>query len=134
MGRNVLRGVGAFKSVPYTAAMAIFGELETAVLNVLWAQEKPMRVRDVHEVLTRDRELAYTTVMTVLDRLAKKGLVDRDLVNRAWQYRAHNTQAEVLAAELGDLLARVPDGVRLDALARLAAMLGPHERAAVANR
>ena len=61
-------------------------------------------------------------------------LVDRDLVNRAWQYRAHNTQAEVLAAELGDLLARVPDGVRLDALARLAAMLGPHERAAVANR
>ena len=57
--------------------MAIFGELETAVLNVLWAQEKPMRVRDVHEVLTRDRELAYTTVMTVLDRLAKKHVVER---------------------------------------------------------
>ena len=110
------------------------GELEQRVMELLWASDEPRSVADVHAVLSAERELAYTTVMTVLDRLAKKGLVDRDLVNRAWQYRAHNTQAEVLAAELGDLLARVPDGVRLDALARLAAMLGPHERAAVANR
>ena len=103
-------------------------------MELLWASDEPRSGADVHAVLSAERELAYTTVMTVLDRLAKKGLVVRDLVNRAWQYRAHNTQAEVLAAELGDLLARVPDGVRLDALARLAAMLGPHERAAVANR
>ena len=103
-------------------------------MELLWASDEPRSVADVHAVLSAERELAYTTVMTVLDRLAKKGLVDRDLVNRAWQYRAPNTQAEVLAAELGDLLARVPDGVRLDAIARLAAMLGPHERAAVANR
>lgn len=114
--------------------MSYRGELEQRVMELLWAARAPMSVAEVHAKLTEERELAYTTVMTVLDRLAKKGLVDRDLVNRAWQYRAHNTQAEVLAAELGDLLARVPDGVRLDALARLAAMLGPHERAAVANR
>ena len=116
------------------AKMNRLGDLERSVMDHLWDADEPQTVRQVHDALSAYRELAYTTVMTVLDRLAKKGLVDRDLVNRAWQYRAHNTQAEVLAAELGDLLARVPDGVRLDALARLAAMLGPHERAAVANR
>ncbi|HMS36074.1 MAG TPA: BlaI/MecI/CopY family transcriptional regulator [Arachnia sp.] len=110
------------------------GELEQRVMELLWASDEPRSVADVHAILSAERELAYTTVMTVLDRLAKKGLVDRDLVNRAWQYRAHNTQAEGLAAELGELLSRVPEPVRLDALMRLAAMLAPHERAAVADR
>ncbi|WP_297109606.1 BlaI/MecI/CopY family transcriptional regulator [Tessaracoccus sp.] len=109
------------------------GELEQRVMELLWVSDEPRSVADVHAALSTERELAYTTVMTVLDRLAKKGLVDRELVNRAWQYRAHNTQAEVLAAEVVDLLSRVPDGVRLDALARLAATLSPHERAAVST-
>ena len=141
MGLNVLLCVVKRQPVaksprnpPMLGVMPSRGELEQRVMELLWASDEPRSVADVQAVLSAERELAYTTVMTVLDRLAKKGLVDRDLVNRAWQYRAHNTQAEVLAAELGDLLARVPDGVRLDALARLAAMLGPHERAAVANR
>ncbi|MFT3888079.1 MAG: BlaI/MecI/CopY family transcriptional regulator [Arachnia sp.] len=107
------------------------GELEQRVMELLWAADAPQSVADVHAVLSAERELAYTTVMTVLDRLAKKGLVDRELVNRAWRYRAHNTQAEVLAAELGELLARVPDGVRREALARLAATLAPAEREVV---
>ncbi len=86
--------------------MAIFGELETAVLNILWAQEKPMRVRDVHEVLTRDRELAYTTVMTVLDRLAKKHVVEREQPadERFWLYTPAQGRAETYAAVVAALL------------------------------
>lgn len=55
-------------------------------MDVLWDRTEPATVRDVADHL-RDRELAYTTVMTVLDRLAGKGMVRRERVGRAWSYR-----------------------------------------------
>ena len=45
-------------------------------------------VREVHEVLLADRELAYTTVMTVMSRLADKGVLQREKRGRAYVYRA----------------------------------------------
>ena len=47
--------------------------------------------------LTRDRDLAYTTVMTVLDRLAKKGLVHRERDGRAYLYPPAQTREELVA-------------------------------------
>jgi predicted transcriptional regulator len=61
------------------------GELEQAVMDVLWSRDEPVTVREVLASLS-GRELAYTTVMTVLDRLARKGLVRRELDGRAWRY------------------------------------------------
>lgn len=84
--------------------MAIMGELEQAVMDVLWSTADQFSVRDVYERLSRDRDLAYTTVMTVLDRLAKKGLVERTLEHRAWRYRPANTRVAVVSAEVLDLL------------------------------
>jgi predicted transcriptional regulator len=62
------------------------GELERAVMDVLWDRGVPATVREVADVLA-GRELAYTTVMTVLDRLAGKGMVERERAGRAWSYR-----------------------------------------------
>ena len=52
--------------------MAGLGELEREVMARLWDAGEPLTVRQVHERLDPARGLAYTTVMTVLDRLAKK--------------------------------------------------------------
>lgn len=65
--------------------MARLGELEQAVMDVLWRQDRPMTVRDASDALDRD-DLAYTTVMTVLDRFARKGFVRREREGRAWAY------------------------------------------------
>jgi predicted transcriptional regulator len=65
------------------------GDLERAVMDVLWDGAIPpagVTVRDVAEAL-QDRDLAYTTVMTVLDRLTGKGMVKRERDGRAWRYR-----------------------------------------------
>lgn len=99
------------------------GELEQRVMELLWASAAPMSVADVHAKLSEERELAYTTVMTVLDRLAKKQLVDRELVARAWQYTPRSTQAEVVARDVMKILDGVPAEVRVDALRLLAARL-----------
>ncbi|MFF5260186.1 BlaI/MecI/CopY family transcriptional regulator [Actinomadura viridis] len=67
------------------------GELERTVMEVLWAREDSGAVaataRDVSRALAGDRDLAHTTVMTVLDRLAKKGFLQRERDGRAWRYR-----------------------------------------------
>jgi predicted transcriptional regulator len=63
------------------------GELERAIMDVLWETVSPLTVREVSERLT-ERDLAHTTVMTVLDRLAKKGFAVRERDGRAWQYQA----------------------------------------------
>ncbi|MEV4253927.1 BlaI/MecI/CopY family transcriptional regulator [Spirillospora sp. NPDC049652] len=67
------------------------GELERTVMEVCWAREEagvaPATARDVSRALADQRDLAHTTVMTVLDRLAKKGFLDRERDGRAWRYR-----------------------------------------------
>lgn len=57
------------------AKLTGLGALERAVMDQLWDQGEPQTVRQVHDGLRTERELAYTTVMTVLQRLARKGLV-----------------------------------------------------------
>lgn len=67
-------------------------------MDVLWDSPRPLTVRQVGLQLT-DRDLAHTTVMTVLDRLAKKGLARRERSGRAWLYRA-SANRETYVTEL----------------------------------
>jgi predicted transcriptional regulator len=67
-------------------------------MDVLWDGTEPLTVREVGLRLT-DRDLAHTTVMTVLDRLAKKGFAHRRRDGRAWRYEAAADQ-EAYVTEL----------------------------------
>jgi predicted transcriptional regulator len=80
------------------------GQLEREVMNALWSAPGPMLVRDVHTALSRERELAYTTVMTVLERLARKQMVERDLDGRAYRYRPAQTKDALVAEAMSDAL------------------------------
>lgn len=90
------------------------GDLERSVMEQLWdlAAQRPegASVRDVLETLPVERGLAYTTVMTVLDRLSKKGLVTRERDGRAWRYTPAGTResltAETMRASLDDVTDR----------------------------
>src|SRR5579859_6119654 len=93
------------------------GELERAIMDVLWESSAPMTVRQVGIRLT-DRDLAHTTVMTVLDRLAKKGFARRQRAGRAWLYRPAESR-EAYVAELM-LTALDQTGDRQAALTRFA--------------
>jgi predicted transcriptional regulator len=63
-----------------------FGELEMAIMDVMWAAEGPCPVREVRERLRYGRPVAYTTVMTVMDILYRKGVLQRTKHGRAWRY------------------------------------------------
>ena len=92
------------------------GELEQRVMVLLWQAGEPLSVVDVQGLLARDRDRPYTPVMTVLDRLAKKGLAKREMKRRAWHYEPADPQAVVLARDMAGLLSDVPAEVRREAL------------------
>jgi predicted transcriptional regulator len=69
------------------------GRLETAVMECLWRCEDAVSVRDV--ALRLNGPWAYTTLMTTLDRLFKKGLASREPRGRAFAYRAKLSRAEI---------------------------------------
>lgn len=84
-------------------------DLEREVMAKLWDAGEALTVRQVFELLNRDRDLAYTTVMTVLDRLAKKGLVIQRRDDRAYRYAPAQTREEMTAGVMLDALSATPD-------------------------
>jgi predicted transcriptional regulator len=86
-----------------------FGDLEAAVMDVVWDAAGPMTVRKVLEHLNRDRALAYTTVMTVMDNLHRKGMLRRTMEGRAWLYEATASRGEYAARIMHHVLQSAHD-------------------------
>jgi predicted transcriptional regulator len=79
----------------------MMGRLESTLMEILWNTGES----SVNDVLARlDRPLAYTTIMTTLDRLYKKGLLARKKVERAFVYAPKFTRAEWERKRAGDFL------------------------------
>jgi predicted transcriptional regulator len=96
------------------------GDLERAVMELLWTSDSShphgVTVREVHDQIGLERGLAYTTLMTVLDRMAKKGLVDRERDGRAWRYTAASSRDELTSETLHHTLGELAGGERRSAL------------------
>jgi predicted transcriptional regulator len=85
------------------------GNLEIRVMDIVWARGESS-VRDVFGKI--DRPLAYTTVMTTLERLFKKGLLLREKSGRAFLYSPAFSRDEWERRRAGDLVAAFLDGPR----------------------
>jgi predicted transcriptional regulator len=86
-----------------------FGDLEAAIMELLWDADAPRLVRDVVTDLHPQRPLAYTTVMTVMDNLHRKGWLTRERDGRAWSYRAAVSRQAYAAQLMNDALATSSD-------------------------
>ncbi|AIY44633.2 Transcriptional regulator, MecI family [Mycobacterium sp. VKM Ac-1817D] len=64
------------------------------VMEVLWSREEPSTVRSVHDELVTKRQIAYTTVMSTMDNLFRKGWLQREKVGLAYSYRPIMTREE----------------------------------------
>ncbi len=90
-------------------AVRRLGALEARVMDVLWQASQPMSVRVVLGALTGERELAYTTVMTVLDNLHKKGWLTREMVGRSYLYAPKASREQYTARLMADAMAESSD-------------------------
>jgi predicted transcriptional regulator len=81
-----------------------FGELESAVMDRAWRMGRPFTVRELHDELKAERTLAYTTVMTVMDKLHSKGWLRREAQGRAYLYETVASREEYTARLMRDSL------------------------------
>lgn len=90
----------------------VLGELEAEIMELIWQRPagEGICVRDVYEILRTRRSLAYTTVMTTMSRLAKKGLFSVEKIDQAYIYRARYTKKEFTDS----LVSRLLDSLLLD--------------------
>jgi predicted transcriptional regulator len=107
--------------------MRRFGELEAVIMDRLWERGRPMLVREMVDVLHDDRTPAYTTVMTVMENLNRKGWLRRERDGRAWRYEPTGSRSGYTAALMNDALATSAD--HRTALAHFALQMSPHDAA-----
>jgi predicted transcriptional regulator len=92
------------KGTPGRGLEKFLGELQLAVMEVVWKRQ-PVSVSDVlTELHQQKRDLAYTTVMTIMSRLAEKGWLISEKHGRAYLYRAVHSREEAAAAAVGEVV------------------------------
>jgi predicted transcriptional regulator len=105
--------------------MTRFGDLEAAIMDVMWAAGRPLRVREVADELNQNRPLAFNTVQTVMENLFHKGWLDRQKNGRAYCYVTVRSREDYVAGLMGEALSVARDPAAT--LMRLVEDLQPSE-------
>ena len=117
-----LRG---FKPGAQGAAL-VLGELESAVMEVLW-KESARPVTDVEDELRKSRNIAHTTVLTTLDRMFRKGYLSREKQGKAFVYSARYSRDEFEHEMAQEVLGALLDHYRAPALSAFVDLVGENE-------
>ena len=96
-----------FRSPSPVGTLGRLGPLEWRTLEALWARGTPASVRDLSSEFP---DIAYTTLMTTLDRLHRKGVLSRQKLGRAFVYHARQTRPEFESAHAADAVRAVLQG------------------------
>ena len=81
-----------------------FGELEAVIMHRVWDHGGPVTVRELFDKLQQERAIAYTTVMTTMDNLHRKGWLARVKEGKAYRYTATASRAEYSARLMREAL------------------------------
>lgn len=90
-----------------------FGELEGAIMREMWDAPDGATVREVFDRMRADRTIAYTTVMSTVHNLHRKGLLTRQAEGRAHRYHPTATRAEYSAEVMREALVDGGDSVAI---------------------
>ncbi|MBE8519200.1 BlaI/MecI/CopY family transcriptional regulator [Amycolatopsis sp. H6(2020)] len=107
--------------------MQRWGKLESAIMEHLWARDAPSTVRELYEELLEKRSIAYTTVMSTMDTLFKKGVLRREPDGRAYRYTPVMTREENSARWMTEALSASDD--RAATLMHFTRQISPQEAA-----
>jgi predicted transcriptional regulator len=82
-----------------------FGDLETVVMHMVWDHDGPVTVRELFDELRQERVIAYTTVMSTMDNLHRKGWLARVKEGKAYRYTPTASREEYSAGLMREALA-----------------------------
>ena len=81
-----------------------FGDLEAVIMHRVWEYGKPVTVRELFDELSAERTIAYTTVMSTMDNLHRKGWLSRVKEGKAYRYSATASREEYSARLMREAL------------------------------
>lgn len=110
----------------------VLGDLEADIMEIVW-HEKKATVRDVYEQLRLEREIAYTTVMTVMGRLAEKKLLSKEASGSAYVYSATSTQEEFSKQIVSEVLDGLLEEFAEPALSHLVDRLSAEDEGSISR-
>jgi predicted transcriptional regulator len=102
--------IGATSGVPTSSwicacAVSGFGDLEAVIMHLVWDRDDAVTVRELFDQLRQERAIAYTTVMSTMDNLHRKGWLDRVKDGKAYRYTATASREEYSARLMREALA-----------------------------
>ncbi len=103
------------------------GELQLEVMRALWRLGEPSSVEDVRQALPARQRGAYTTVQTILNRLAERKLLGRERQGKVIFYEAKVSEGDYYSRSVQQTLAKASDDARRTALAQLVGDMAPGE-------
>jgi predicted transcriptional regulator len=86
-----------------------FGDLEAEVMHRVWEHDGPVTVRELFEEMLKQRAIAYTTVMSTMDNLHRKGWLSRDKDGKAYRYAAVASREEYSARLMSEAMSEAAD-------------------------
>ena len=86
-----------------------FGDLEAVIMHRVWEHGRPVTVRELFDELAAERTIAYTTVMSTMDNLHRKGWLARERDGKAYRYTAVASREEYSAGLMREALAEAGD-------------------------
>jgi predicted transcriptional regulator len=81
-----------------------FGDLESVIMHLVWDHDRPVTVRELFDELHQERPIAYTTVMSTMDNLHRKGWLARAKEGKAYRYTATASRDEYSARLMREAL------------------------------
>ena len=106
-----------------------FGDLEAVIMDRVWEHAAPVTVRELFDELATERTIAYTTVMSTMDNLHRKGWLDRAKEGKAYRYTATASREEYSARLMREALAGGGDAEAV--LSHFVAQIGSGESEAL---
>ena len=99
----------------------LLGDLEADIMQAVWNRgQGPVTVREIHEALESSRKIAYTTVMTVMGNLARKGILQAEKSGKAHLYRATETYEQFTERAVGRIVEELMKDFSAPAIAHFA--------------
>lgn len=114
------------------AEVQLQGEVQMEVMRTLWRLGGPSTVEDVRRAMPARRHGAYTTVQTILNRLAERGLLSRERRGKPMFYEPKISEADYYSRSVRQTLATASEDARRTALAQLVGDMAPGERDEIA--
>ena len=99
----------------------LLGDLEADIMQAVWDRgDVEVTVREIHEALEASRKIAYTTVMTVMGNLARKGLLQAERSGKAHLYRASQSYEQFTEQAVGRIVEELMKDFSAPAIAHFA--------------